>query len=452
LRDTSVEHLRLEADTVRLLRRLGLKRTGQLYDLPRQGLARRFREDARACARVRGPGRMQAAQAAVAAQDVLRRLDQALGRSPEPLEGLLEPPVLSVSKAWTDPLMTAVGIEAEARVLAGRLVERLDSAGLGARRVRLGLYRCDGTMAEQTVGTSSPSLDADHIFALLRERLDCVDVGFGVDALVMEAVLADPVDAEQQAFGGTVNDTVYAGQWRSGLARLADRLGNRLGREAVGRLVPVQSHIPERAQRWEPVEDVGVFALSPVSRRGGGASQAAAMGAGHLETAGPAVLSDAFDASDASDASGPSCDNTRWPMPAHVQLPRPCFMLPNPEPIMVLAQVPEGAPRRFTWRRVVHDVAEAHGPERITPEWWREIEARIRRDGGPPGEGEVQSGGCRAPSRPRDYYRVQVRCGASFWIYREGLFSGGFCGEGVHGEAVEDFSSRPRWFLQGIYG
>ncbi|ONQ39123.1 hypothetical protein A8D98_07950, partial [Burkholderia cenocepacia] len=40
-----VEALRLEPDAVRLLARFGLQRIGDLYGLPRAGLARRFRSD-----------------------------------------------------------------------------------------------------------------------------------------------------------------------------------------------------------------------------------------------------------------------------------------------------------------------------------------------------------------------------------------------------------------------
>ena len=60
-----VEALRLDGDITRLLKRLGLKRIGQLYDLPRPSLERRFHS-------------RQAAEA------VLHRLDQALGQREEP--------------------------------------------------------------------------------------------------------------------------------------------------------------------------------------------------------------------------------------------------------------------------------------------------------------------------------------------------------------------------------
>ena len=39
----------------------------------------------------------------------------------------------------------------------------------------------------------------------------------------------------------------------------------------------------------------------------------------------------------------------------------------------MLAEIPEGPPARFTWRRVTRRVVKAEGPERIAPEWWLEL-------------------------------------------------------------------------------
>jgi protein ImuB len=96
---------------------------------------------------------------------------------------------------------------------------------------------------------------------------------------------------------------------------------------------------------------------------------------------------------------------------------RPQRLLVSPEAIGVSYATPEGLPRRFVWRRLVHDVVRAEGPERISPEWWRE----------------------RGKARLRDYYRVEDREGRRYWIYREGLF-----GDGRGGE--------PLWYLHGLFG
>src|SRR3546814_2630554 len=67
-----------------------------------------------------------------------------------------------------------------------------------------------------------------------------------------------------------------------------------------------------------------------------------------------------------------------------------------------MAEAPDGPPRRFRWRRSMHDIARFEGPERIAPEWWR------------PGHDE----------RPtRDYYRLEDVRGRRFWVFRNGLRS-----------------------------
>jgi protein ImuB len=95
---------------------------------------------------------------------------------------------------------------------------------------------------------------------------------------------------------------------------------------------------------------------------------------------------------------------------------RPIRLFARPEPIEAIAEVPDGPPVRFRWRRVLHEVAEAEGPERIAMQWWRDADGR---------------------ALTRDYFRIECRAGARVWLYREGLY--GFETE------------RPRWFLHGLF-
>ncbi len=50
--------------------------------------------------------------------------------------------------------------------------------------------------------------------------------------------------------------------------------------------------------------------------------------------------------------------------------PRPLRLLEKPEPIEAIAEVPDGPPLRFRWRRALHEVIAAEGPERIEGAWW----------------------------------------------------------------------------------
>jgi hypothetical protein len=79
--------------------------------------------------------------------------------------------------------------------------------------------------------------------------------------------------------------------------------------------------------------------------------------------------------------------------------PRPLRLLSRPEPIEAVAEVPDGPPLRFRWRRALHEVIAAEGPERIEGVWWNE-------HGGP----------------ARDYFRVEDKSGLRFWLFRAGLY------------------------------
>jgi protein ImuB len=338
-----VEALRLSPDTVLLLKRLGLRRVGQLFSLPRSALQRRFRS-------------------AAAAEAVLRRLDQALGIAPEPSPPLLEPPVLFMQRAFPEPLISTAGLEAETGRLSDELCAVLAARNLGTRRIMLSLYRADGTVAEVRAGLSVASRTPKHLTALVCEKLQNIDAGFGVDALVLAALQVEERAPAQTALGAGV-----AG--KAGPTELIDRLANRLGAARVTRIEPRASHVPERAE-------VRVSALAD---------------------------------------SAPLAER-RLPLRA---LPsRPQFLLAPPEPIGVIAEIPEGPPARFTWRRVERRIVRAQGPERIAPEWWREIGTK--------------------KSRTRDYYRIEDEGGAAYWVFREGFYRGG--------------EETPSWFMHGLFG
>jgi protein ImuB len=106
-------------------------------------------------------------------------------------------------------------------------------------------------------------------------------------------------------------------------------------------------------------------------------------------------------------------------------IPRPIRLFPYPEPVEVMAPLPDDPPMQFRWRGRLHRVRAAEGPERIGREWWREAPA-------PEAETDKEDG------TMRDYYRVEDEAGGRYWIFREGLFTPG--------------APPPRWFLHGLFG
>ncbi|HXF55744.1 MAG TPA: DNA polymerase Y family protein [Hyphomicrobiaceae bacterium] len=338
LRDLPLAGLRLSAQTQLLLRRLGFRRIGDLLRQPRAPLAGRFGED------------------------LLLRLDQALGRAPEPLSPLVSPPAYRAHVVFAEPIGSEAHVIEGARRLLVELSEDLDRNGAGARKLRLLLFRLDGKVLSLTIGLAAPSRDVAHMTGLIALRLDRLPNGleadFGFDAMSLHVLLAEPM-AERQALFAVDDEAAVA----AGLARLIDRLEQRLGRAAVRRLHPRQSHIPERAVILKPAGDVGALPDWAAARSVGA---------------------------------------------------RPLLLLPRPEATEVVALVPEGPPRQFRWRGVLHQVADAEGPERIAPEWWH----------------------TSGDEAERDYYVVEDTAGRRFWLYRAGRYGAGVI---------------PAWFVHGVF-
>ena len=216
-----VEALRLEPEITVLLRRLGLKRIGQLYDLPRATLERRFHSKD-------------------TAEAVLDRLDQALGRRREPRVPLLPSPDFAARLPFPEPLITHDGVLAGLEHLAAELCSKLARAGRGCRRLALWVARADGSSTVIEAGLSAPSREPSHLLRLVEDKIEALDMGFGVDLMALTALVTEPLRPAQA--------TLAEPNGRVAPETLIDRLVNRLGARAVRRLVPRGSHIPELAQ------------------------------------------------------------------------------------------------------------------------------------------------------------------------------------------------------------
>jgi len=290
-----VAALRLDPATALVLRRLGLKRIADLDGVARPALARRFRS-----------------RHAPAANPLIR-LDQLRGRVPEPLLPVLGRPMPMVQRRLMEPIRHRDLLDRVLADLAADMERVLEAEGLGARRLEAGLWRVDGEVLVRQLELAAASRDPAHVMALLGRRMDDVDAGFGIEMVRMRAPWCEPLALSQRDFEAA------AERHGTSLAACLDRLTVRLGTQAVRRPVPHASHVPERAQRWQPP----------------------------LEPQPPLQGDFAFHA-------------------------RPLKLLDRPEPISVLYATPDGLPRRFRWRGNLHEVARAEGPERIAPEWWRE--------------------------------------------------------------------------------
>jgi protein ImuB len=364
--DLPMETLRLDAQALSLLRRLGLKRLGDLYGLPRAGLARRFRGEA--------------------GLRLVERLDQALGVSPEPLIPARPAPVYRAWTQFAEPIIDVAGVEACLPGLAQALAAELERDGQGARRLRLTAFRVDGQTTAIEAGLSAPASAAGHLARLLREKgLERLDLGFGADAVMIAASRAEPVAARQ----GEMDERERL-RTDEALAGLIDRLQARLGEGAVRRPQLRASWIPERSEAWVPA---GPEAAAPAPETD--------------VRPRPLLLLDP-----------PEPVDTLAALPDGVPA---SFKWRRASRRVVKADGPERLSREW-WREPAATLAERVS---LRPPEVKEGEDALRAAQRHENEVERLKAAAEAEklSRTRDYYRVEDEAGRRYWLFREGLYN-----------------------------
>jgi protein ImuB len=303
---------------------------------------------------------------------LLVRIDQALGRIEEVISPRLPVAALSVERHFAEPIVLLEDIERLVPMLSAGLRQDLERRGEGARALELCLFRVDGAVSRIAVNASTPIREPHLVGRLFHERLAALEasleVGYGFDLVRLSAFSTARFEMEQgDLTGETTSDD-------EDVALFADRVRARLGRNALLKPVLVESHLPERAASLLPFDEMEPERVGPSSAAG-----------------------------------------KNLPAPCNSLPERPLRLFPRPEPIHVpMTEVPDGAPPHFHWRRALHKVARAEGPERIAPEWWRQEQ----------------------DAATRDYFRVEDSNGHRFWLYREGLYG--------------DSGPIPRWYMQGF--
>ncbi|GAB1580570.1 Y-family DNA polymerase [Phyllobacterium phragmitis] len=350
LRSLPLVALEIEEASLVGLKRAGLRTIGDVADLPRAALTARFGEA------------------------LVERLDALFGRATRPVSPLRIVPVCMAARRMAEPLIVMEAVEALLRQLGDELFAALEKRGEGAREIEAAFFRVDGLVRRVTIQAGRPLVETAPFFRLIRERLSALaeplDAGYGFDAVQLAALRVQRVVHRQTSLDSRQETA-------SGVDALVDRLSARLGPVRVLRPLAVDTHIPERA-----------FSMVPAIHQTADEALARFRFAAEVYRTGAHYLGDP-----------PT---------------RPIRLFQPPQRIEAMAEVPDGPPMQFRWRRVLHEVALAEGPERIAPEWWRADPA----------------------AATRDYYRIEDNAGRRFWIFREGLYG--------HDPA-------PQWFLHGLF-
>jgi protein ImuB len=307
--------------------------------------------------------RPRAALAARFGASFTTRLDRVLGREDAGIDARRSRPAIEHSVRFAEPIATVEQACHHLSRLTRQACDALARRGAGGRAFCASLYRSDGHVARLDVETARPTRDAALVMRLLAERIgtlaDPLDPGFGYDLVRLAVLVSEPLAEVALRLDGDARG-------EAALAVLLDRLRTRLGPARVSGFAAADSHIPERAAYLRALD----------------------------------TQTEPFD----------------WTSIVAGLPSRPLLLLDPPEPVAVIAEVPDGPPLRFVWRARAHRVIHQEGPERIAAEWWR------RRDG---------------RGRTRDYYRVEDDGGCRYWLFRHGLYG--------------TETRQPDWYLHGLF-
>lgn len=307
---------------------------------------------------------------------VNRRLDQALGFKDEPV---LRKPLdtdFCVKMAFPEPISCITDINQAIRSLMNQLCRDLEYREYGVERFELALHFSEGKVRQISIDCSRPSRNPEHLTRLVNDHLSVLESDFGIDLIVLLVLVGQPLESVQEDFcvfdksirGSSLNHSDFSLLADQGLINLVDRIGNRLGSKNIVRFSSRQSYIPEHAV-------VAVAAL----------------------------------------------EEFNLVNLVNNKIPRPILLLPFPELIKVLAEVPDSPPAIFYWRNITHRVCWAGKPERIAPEWWKE--SRIKNS--------------NLANDTRDYYQVEDGSGRRFWLFRKAIY----------GTA----NVEPCWYMHGFF-
>ena len=328
--------LRIDEATIEALREVGIDRISHLLNLPRPSLGARF------------------------GATLLRWLDQAIGQATETIDPIRPVEPLMVERIFAGPTTQLEAIELTVRELLEELSEHLQQRECGVRQLELRFDRIDVHPIRETITLSRPSRNSKHLWSLLGPKVESINLGYGVERVALTVLRWGQLPHVQmkQWRDGSDQDSEKLGRV---VGEMVDTLANRLGRDRIMRIEPIETHLPERAFRYCAVMEQCLAA-----------SQRRALVERHEGV---------------------------------IHADRPAVLLQRPEPITVMALTPDGPPSWLRWRGMEQRITASAGPERIAQEWWHLA----------PGE---YTGGKRNEAGSRDYFKVQDERGCWLWIYR----------------------------------
>lgn len=285
--------------------------------------------------------------------ELVQRLLQAIG---EEEENIIPVYPIEAYREWLpciEPIRAREGIEIALQHLLTNLCVRLRKEGKGLRKVFFRIYQLNGGTSCIEISTNQPSQNVERIFHLFSIKLSTIEPKEGIELFLLEATTVEDAIVKQEGLWQTPGNSI-----NTEVLDLMDRFANKFGHQTTQRFLPTEHYWPERS-----FKKATTLNEQPT---------------------------------------------TEWKL----DRPRPLQLLSPPELIEVAAPIPDYPPLNFRYKRQLHTVKKADGPERIEQEWW------------------IQDG------EHRDYYAVEDEEGKRYWLFRSGHYNE---------------TTSPKWFLHGFF-
>jgi protein ImuB len=243
-------------------------------------------------------------------KDFIKRFRQALGKEEETVKPFIPVEPYTERLPCLEHIQTLTGIEIALNRLLEMLCKCLQKESKGLRTCSFKCFRLDSKVEQVSIGTTSGSNNAKHLFKLFENKLQSIEPDLGIELFVLEASKVEDLSSTQEVLweSNTSNN--------KHIAELLDRISNKFENISIQRFLPNEHHLPERSYKKANALDEQSTATWLTDKQ------------------------------------------------------RPTVLLEKPELIKVTAPVPDYPPMSFTHKNNFHRIKKADGPERIESEWW----------------------------------------------------------------------------------
>lgn len=227
-----VASLRIATETHTTLSRLGIETLGQLWNLPRGGLAQRLGEA------------------------LVDRMAEIQGEVESPLTAFQQPIQFSAKTELeyaTDDLELICN---RMQQLLDQVLAAMKTAGQGVLRLVYRLQLIDAAPLTAVIGLYSPTRQREHLMELIQANLESINLRACVCKIALSILQSEPLRASQPMLfddDGFSMDAASAGD--QSLAQLVNTLSGRLGYQAVQGVRVNSNPLPEKAYRTYPLTD-----------------------------------------------------------------------------------------------------------------------------------------------------------------------------------------------------